>query len=240
LTLRRRISAGCSVSLRKLYAIFYLEIYRSRPHLILYFMFWSLLMWTVLALLFGTPRRTRRGWMWFNRIVAGCSLLGILGITVFYRFIGGGGDVGINLIPFRVPEEAWRAEEYYRMLLMNTFLFFPLGLTLGYAWRPERNFGVRFGLTVLSGFALSLFCETVQGLFAIGTAETDDLLMNTAGALLGACSVLVAGGLIHLFDRIRNRRQTGNDGRRRRHSCGAAGPENDTMIDTEIRKESKQ
>ena len=133
--------------------------------------------------------------MWFNRILAGCAVLGILGITVFYRFIGGGGEVGINLVPFCVPEEAWRAEEYYRMLLMNAFLFFPLGLSLGNAWRPERRILRRLGLTVLCGLALSLFCETMQGLFMLGTAETDDLLMNTAGVALGAVSALAAGVL---------------------------------------------
>ena len=163
----------------------YLEIYRSRPESILRFMLVSLFVWTLLTLLFGSLRATRRGWMWFNRILAGCAVLGILGITVFYRFIGGGGEVGINLVPFRVPEEAWRAEEYYRMLLMNAFLFFPLGLSLGNAWRPERRILRRFGLTVLCGLALSLFCETMQGLFMLGTAETDDLLMNTAGACGG-------------------------------------------------------
>ena len=149
----------------------YLEIYRSRPESILRFMLVSLFVWTLLTLLFGSLRATRRGWMWFNRILAGCAVLGILGITVFYRFIGGGGEVGINLVPFRVPEETWRAEEYYRMLLMNAFLFFPLGLSLGNAWRPERRILRRFGLTVLCGLALSLFCETMQGLFMLGTAE---------------------------------------------------------------------
>ena len=173
----------------------YLEIYRSRPESILRFMLVSLFVWTLLTLLFGSLRATRRGWMWFNRILAGCAALGILGITVFYRFIGGGGEVGINLVPFRVPEEAWRAEVYYRMLLMNAFLFFPLGLSLGNAWRPERRILRRFGLTVLCGLALSLFCETMQGLFMLGTAETDDLLMNTAGVALGAVSALAAGVL---------------------------------------------
>lgn len=173
----------------------YLEIYRSRPESILRFMLVSLFVWTLLTLLFGSLRATRRGWMWFNRILAGCAGLGILGITVFYRFIGGGGEVGINLVPFRVPEESWRAEEYYRMLLMNAFLFFPLGLSLGNAWRPERRILRRFGLTVLCGLALSLFCETMQGLFMLGTAETDDLLMNTAGVALGAVSALAAGVL---------------------------------------------
>ena len=189
--LRRRTSAGCFMNLKELY----LEIYRSRPESILRFMLVSLFVWTLLTLLFGSLRATRRGWMWFNRILAGCAVLGILGITVFYRFIGGGGEVGINLVPFRVPEEAWRVEEYYRMLLMNAFLFFPLGLSLGNAWRPERRILRRFGLTVLCGLALSLFCETMQGLFMLGTAETDDLLMNTAGVALGAVSALAAGAL---------------------------------------------
>ena len=62
--------------------------------------------------------------------------------------------------------------------------------------REKRNFHLRrFGLTVLCGLALSLFCETMQGLFMLGTAETDDLLMNTAGVALGAVSALAAGVL---------------------------------------------
>ncbi len=182
---------GCCMNLKELY----LYIYRSRPDDLIRFMLVCLSVWTVLALVFGNLRGTRRGWMWCNRILAGCSVLGILGVTVFYRFIGGGGEIGIHLIPFRVPAEAWRAEEYYRMLLMNAFLFFPLGLSLGNAWRPERRIAVRFGLTVLCGLALSLFCEMLQGIFALGTVETDDLLMNTAGVALGALGALAAGVL---------------------------------------------
>ena len=49
----------------------YLEIYRSRPESILRFMLVSLFVWTLLTLLFGSLRATRRGWMWFNRILSG-------------------------------------------------------------------------------------------------------------------------------------------------------------------------
>ena len=47
----------------------YLEIYRSRPESILRFMLVSLFVWALLTLLFGSLRATRRGWMWFNRMV---------------------------------------------------------------------------------------------------------------------------------------------------------------------------
>ena len=100
-------------------------------------------------------------------------------------------------MPFRVPEEAWRAEEYYRMLLMNAFLFFPLGLSLGNAWSPERRILRRFGLTVLCGLALSLFCETMQGLFHAGNGgdrrPADEYGRRCAGRGQCACG----GGYCH-------------------------------------------
>ena len=184
----------------------YLEIYRSDLKEIIRLMLLVLLAWTAAALLLGSLRLTRRGWMWLNRVLAGCAIVGILGITVILRFRNGGNDTGVFLVPFRVPAEAWRAEEYYRMLVMNAFLYFPLGLSLANAWSPTRRVLTRYGLTTLCGAGLSLLCETMQGIFSLGTMETDDFLLNTAGVALGALSVLVAGGLSTLLRRIFRRR----------------------------------
>ena len=184
----------------------YLEIYRSDLKEIIRFMLLVLLAWTVAAWLLGSLRLTRRGWMWLNRILAGCAIVGILSITVILRFRNDGNETGVFLIPFRVPAEAWRAEEYYRMLVMNAFLYFPLGLSLANAWSPARRAPACYGLTVLCGAGLSLLCESLQGIFALGTMETDDLLLNTAGVALGALSVLAAGGLSALLRRIFRRR----------------------------------
>lgn len=75
---------------------------------------------------------------------------------------------------------------------MNVFLFFPLGLTLSNALPRRWNYRRRIGVTVLAGCLLSAGIECAQYRFALGLAETDDVLCNTLGALLGAASLLVA------------------------------------------------
>ena len=71
-------------------------------------------------------------------------------------------------------------------VVMNVVLFVPLGFFLAY--RGRRSFGA----TVLIGLAISLAIELTQGTGLWGLApcpyrlaDVDDLLTNTAGALLG-------------------------------------------------------
>ncbi|MBO7404716.1 MAG: VanZ family protein [Clostridia bacterium] len=84
----------------------------------------------------------------------------------------------IELIPFAARETGMR--EMRRETLANVAIFVPLGAYLS-AFFPKKN----FFFPVLIGFLLSLFFEIVQFAFGIGAADVTDLLMNTAGALIG-------------------------------------------------------
>ena len=79
--------------------------------------------------------------------------------------------------------------ELYREMLMNVFLFFPLGLAacqlMPETWRPGARAAGALGL----GLALSLCVETAQYLWGLGIAETDDVLCNTLGTALGTLSL---------------------------------------------------
>lgn len=167
----------------------YLMIYCGDVSRLARYAFAAFAVWTVLSVIFCNLSATRRGWMWTNRVLAGLSALGVLVVTVLSR-LSGQHEVGLSLLPFQIPAETWLAEEYFRMLFMNTLLFFPLGLTLIHAWNPRRPYAARLGLTIAGGAALSLLCELLQGIFRLGTVEMDDLLMNTIGALLGALCIL--------------------------------------------------
>ena len=57
---------------------------------------------------------------------------------------------------------------------------------------------------ILLPFALSLFFETVQYIFAVGYSDIDDLLFNVAGYFLG-------GGFLSLLNLVRKRRTRGLD-----------------------------
>ena len=67
-------------------------------------------------------------------------------------------------------------DEFYREMLMNVFLYFPLGLTLGelIGWK-----------VVLVAFALAFGVEVWQYVAGTGNAQATDVLCNTFGALIG-------------------------------------------------------
>lgn len=64
----------------------------------------------------------------------------------------------------------------------NIAAFIPFGVYLGYR-------GKRIIPTVVFGFLLSFFIESMQYVWGVGISEIDDLILNTLGALLGAAAV---------------------------------------------------
>ena len=77
-------------------------------------------------------------------------------------------------------------------MLMNVFLFFPLGMACANAFSDKMKMRRRVILTVAIGFALSTAVEYIQYRFSLGMAETDDVICNTLGAFVGSLSVILA------------------------------------------------
>lgn len=88
---------------------------------------------------------------------------------------------GLILTPFASLTAARIQPEIYREMLMNVFLFFPLGLTLSNALPRKWHRWLRIILTTLIGCALSAGIEYAQYRYALGLAETDDVICNTLG-----------------------------------------------------------
>ena len=82
--------------------------------------------------------------------------------------------------------------EYYREMLMNVFLFFPLGLTLPFGLSARKH-PVLISLGI--GILLSVCIETLQYVFSLGWAETDDVIMNALGVLIGSAAYGMASAL---------------------------------------------
>ena len=114
----------------------------------------------------------------------------------------------VILTPFAALAAARVQPELYREMLMNVFLFFPLGLTLSNALPRRWNRWLRIGVTTLAGCLLSAGIEYAQYRFSLGMAETDDVLCNTLGALLGAASLLVAHAIESHKERARHTNMT--------------------------------
>ena len=79
----------------------------------------------------------------------------------------------INLIPF-FREINWPG------YLLNALMFAPLGIFLPILWREFTSFFRVF----IASLGLSLLIEVSQ-IFSLRGCDVDDLIMNTAGAMIG-------------------------------------------------------
>ena len=127
-------------------------------------------------------------WNIANALLACGMVMAILCITIMGRTTG---ERTLILKPFASLTVARTQSE----LLMNIFLFFPLGLTLSNALPQSWGRWRRIGLTVTIGLLLSAGIEYTQYRFALGVAETDDVICNTLGVFIGSTSLLIAHGI---------------------------------------------
>lgn len=132
-------------------------------------------------------------WRRFNFAAACVCLVMILCMTIIgrQRFP----ERLLLLRPFNNIVKAFTYVEYRREKLLNLYMFIPFGLTLSCAaaCRDNERKGKRFfslggcptwGI-ILAGFSLTFLIELTQGIFILGTAETDDIITNTAGTFIG-------------------------------------------------------
>ena len=152
------------------------------------------LIWLIVMLvLHKTPQKI---------LSAVCCALSVGVILLFTVFNRSGGNHDISLIPFITFTQIKTQPEFYRTLFMNIFLFVPFGLCAPFALPDKAR--KKVVITVLSGLLLSLCVEADQFAFSIGRCETDDVLMNTLGALVGATAFLLYSGIKKLINKRRN------------------------------------
>lgn len=91
------------------------------------------------------------------------------------------GERHIELIPFWNYPDIWNRVDYPADLievLLNVALFVPIGLLLG-------GLGFKTKKILLSGIFLSGIIEVSQYAFCKGLCETDDVMHNTLGCVIG-------------------------------------------------------
>lgn len=159
-----------------------------------------LLLWPVLCQRVGERRRVL-----FNTALACAAAFIILYATILTRTPG---NYEVILTPFAALAAARIQPEIYREMLMNVFLFFPLGLTLSNAMPRKWHRWSRIILTTLVGCALSAGLEYAQYRCALGLAETDDVICNTLGAFIGSTSLLIAHAIEKSRERVRHTNMT--------------------------------
>ena len=159
-----------------------------------------LLLWPVLCQRVGERRRVL-----LNTALACAAAFIILYATILNRTPG---NYELILTPFAALSAAQQQPELYREMLMNVFLFFPLGLTLSNALPRKWHRWGRIAFTTLIGCILSAGIEYAQYRCALGLAETDDVICNTLGAFLGAVSLLAAHAIEKHRERVRHTNMT--------------------------------
>ena len=97
------------------------------------------------------------------------------------RFGGGAGQ--LNLIPFSSYRLAWYQFNYreWRNLILNICMFVPFGFILPFVREEFR----KSWKTYRTGLLFSLGIEVLQFIFERGIFETDDLINNLLGTMIG-------------------------------------------------------
>ena len=169
------------------------HIYALPLHMVIFLMLALLIIWAVLSL-----HKNQRKRSIINAVLCPITVLIILYVTILTRVPG---DYELILTPFATFAAARQQPELYREMLMNVFLFFPLGLTLSNALPQKWHRWGRIILTTLVGCILSAGIEYTQYRYALGMAEVDDVICNTLGTFIGSASLLIA----HAIEKSRER-----------------------------------
>ncbi len=169
------------------------HIYALPLWMVIFLMLALLIVWAMLSLHQNQRKRSI-----INAVLCSITALTILYATILTRTPG---DYKPILTPFATFTAALQQPELYREMLMNIFLFFPLGLTLSNALPQKWHRWGRIILTTLIGCILSAGIEYAQYCCALGMAKVDDVICNTLGAFIGTTSLLIA----HATEKYRER-----------------------------------
>ena len=110
------------------------------------------------------------------------------------------------LKPFRSYRQAFSFTNGFRIrrlglarqILLNVLVYVPLGLMLPCLLRARKH---PYWLTALLGLGLSVATEALQYFTRRGYCETDDLINNTCGCLLGLALFALTRLLIRRWKR---------------------------------------
>lgn len=119
----------------------------------------------------------------------------VLAVTILSRDIGSGSE--FSLVPFSSWINYFKGnnEEFLRTNIFNMLLFMPFGASL-YAVRYTRSsFKGLLMITSVSAILLSFSVELGQWFLQCGEVETDDVIHNVFGAVIGVLLAKLVCGL---------------------------------------------
>ena len=155
--------------------------------------FLCILLWVCMGFVFRAERTEQHKiWKYINCFLCIASVGLIIKMTLWGRREG---VRQLQLMPFYTLTTISYNGEAIRTMVMNIVLFLPFGLTLPYVFDHIKNKRRKWLLCIWIGFLVSVGVESIQYVFALGRAETDDVICNTLGCALGVLAEVVAEGI---------------------------------------------
>lgn len=124
------------------------------------------------------------------RILNLCGIIASLAIILFFSVLGRSHKDSHDLV-----FAAAYTNEFWREMVMNAFLYFPLGIFLTHLLR-------KYLAAICAGFGLSILIELWQYCAGTGLAQGTDVICNTIGAAVGGISFV----LLQLYVNKKNRK----------------------------------
>lgn len=146
-------------------------MYAMEIERVIFIMLIAVILWCILNI----ALHDKKQWTAINFILLILSLCIILRYSVL-------GRTGTDIHRFTFA--ASYSNEFWREMLMNIFLYFPMGIAL-------PNVLKKYGLSVLAAFIMSLAIETWQYFAGTGLAQGTDIICNTLGAVIGGLNFAV-------------------------------------------------
>ena len=118
-----------------------------------------------------------------KRVLRFCSILILLFSlwAIIHYSVASRAASDLHIFLFSTTFDAL-GEEFYREMVMNLFLYFPLGVSLSFLIGP---------CSILAAFALPLSIESWQYFAGTGLAQGTDVICNTLGCAIGALQYLI-------------------------------------------------
>lgn len=150
-----------------------------------------------------------------GKILFAVYILFLLYFLIFSDWYGRSGvmeDYHYNFTPFREIKRFWRYREQLGLqaflnLVGNVLIFIPLGFFEALASRRRS-----FVWIVMDGLFLSMLVEVFQLITKVGRFDVDDLILNTAGVVIGYLIFLACNAMRRMYgtkrQRTRERKRT--------------------------------
>ena len=122
-------------------------------------------------------------------------------LLILSRVSFGETERSINLIPFKsIGEYLFSGDNEirrfsYSNIAGNLLAFVPLGVYI-------YTLSGRLRVSVLTVVSVSFGAELIQGIFGLGAADIDDLILNSLGGLIGIFACMLLRRLLNIEKRL--------------------------------------